>query len=236
MQFVCLIYVDYIYFIHLWMLVFFCRYTMSRRDKDVVWEHGENQYPGWRCKYCGTHKSGGGATRLKQHLAGRGTEVVHCQSVPPEVKAYFQREIERTKKANADRQRERLRREEVAGEGNYPHAADDEEAQMQRAMELSRAEAAYRRQVEERGGAYEHGGGSGSGSGRGNPITRMFARSSSTRESAGVRDYNLAAGGRQGSTQQRIDTGPWTQKGKNAKQAIGKAWSKWFHFAGVPGR
>ena len=47
--------------------------------KDVVCEHGENLYPGWRCNY--TQKGGGGATRLKQHLAGRGAEVVHCRNV-----------------------------------------------------------------------------------------------------------------------------------------------------------
>ena len=51
-----------------------------------------------------------------------------------------------------------------------------------------------------------------------------------------VEDYNLAAGGRRGMMQPRIDTGSWTQKGKNAKEAIGKAWSKFFHIAGVPGR
>ena len=54
---------------------------MSGRDKDVVWEHGENLYPGWRCNYCNTQKGGGGATRLKQHLAGREAEVVHCRNV-----------------------------------------------------------------------------------------------------------------------------------------------------------
>jgi hypothetical protein len=37
-------------------------------------------------------------------------------------------------------------------------------------------------------------------------------------------------------TQPWIDTGQWTQKGKNAKEAIGKAWSKFFHIAGVSGR
>ena len=51
-----------------------------------------------------------------------------------------------------------------------------------------------------------------------------------------VEDYNLAASGRRGMKQPRIDTGSWTQKGKNAKEAIGKAWSKFFHIAGVPGR
>jgi hypothetical protein len=46
-----------------------------------------------------------------------------------------------------------------------------------------------------------------------------------------MEDYNLASGGRRGRAQPRIDTGSWTQKGKNAQEAIGKAWSKFFHIA-----
>ena len=118
---------------------------MSGRDRDVVWEHGENLYPGWRCNYCRTQKGGGGATRLKQHLAHRGAEVVHCRNVPPDVRDFFQRELDRAKKATADRARERLRREKAAAEGNYPGDEEDEEAQVQRAMDLSRADAEFRR-------------------------------------------------------------------------------------------
>ena len=88
--------------------------------------------------------------------------------------------------------------------------------------------------MEQRGGAYEHGGGSGST--RGNPMQRMFRRATSQRESPAVEDYNLAADGRRGMTQPRIDTGSWTHKGRDAKEAISKAWSKFFHIAGVPGR
>jgi hypothetical protein len=33
-----------------------------------------------------------------------------------------------------------------------------------------------------------------------------------------------------------IDTGPWTSKGKSAKEAIWQAWTKWFHVLGIPGR
>jgi len=36
--------------------------------------------------------------------------------------------------------------------------------------------------------------------------------------------------------QPRIDISSWMKKGKNAKEAIGKAWSKFFHIAGVSGR
>ena len=57
---------------------------------------------------------------------------------------------------------------------------------------------------------------------RGNAMQRMFRRATSQRESPVVEDYNLAAGGRRGMTQPRIDTGSWTQKGKNANEAIGK--------------
>jgi hypothetical protein len=39
-----------------------------------------------------------------------------------------------------------------------------------------------------------------------------------------VEDYNLAAGGRRGMMQPRIDTGSWMQKGKNARESIGKVW------------
>ena len=58
--------------------------------------------------------------------------------------------------------------------------------------------------VERRGGAYKRGGGSGST--RGNVMQRMFRKSTSQRESPVVEDYNLAAGGRRGMTQPRIDT------------------------------
>jgi hypothetical protein len=89
--------------------------------------------------------------------------------------------------------------------------------------------------VEGRGGTYERG--RGSGSVGLNPFQRMLRRVGSRRDTpVVVEDYNLAAGGRSGMTQTRIDTGPWTQKGKNARESIGKVWSKFFHTVGVPGR
>jgi hypothetical protein len=38
-----------------------------------------------------------------------------------------------------------------------------------------------------------------------------------------VRDYNLAQAS--GPRQQRIDTGPWTSKGKSSKEIRGRAWA-----------
>ena len=80
---------------------------------------------------------------MKQHLAGRGAEVVHCRNVPPNGQEYFQRDLERARKATADQARERLRRQKAAAEGSNPGEEEDEEAQLQRAMDLSRAEAEY---------------------------------------------------------------------------------------------
>jgi hypothetical protein len=83
---------------------------MSGRPKDAIWEHGVNLVPGWRCNYYGMQKSGDGSTRFKQHLAARGSSVLHCGRVPPSVREYFQRDIERTKKATTEQARQRVAR------------------------------------------------------------------------------------------------------------------------------
>jgi len=67
------------------------------RDRDRVWLHGEKVGAGFKCKYCRETKSGGGGTRLKEHLAHRGKNVKKCPSVPPDIKAYFQLDIDKTK-------------------------------------------------------------------------------------------------------------------------------------------
>jgi hypothetical protein len=33
-------------------------------ERDVVWEHGENLFPGFKCKYCVKEFRSGRATRL----------------------------------------------------------------------------------------------------------------------------------------------------------------------------
>jgi hypothetical protein len=74
---------------------------------------------------------------------------------------------------------------------------------------------------------YEHGGGSGGGGVKG-----LFRRATSQRERP--RYFDAARG--KAPVQTRIDTGPWTSKGKSTKEAIGRAWSKWFHVLGISGR
>jgi hypothetical protein len=77
-------------------------------------------------------------------LAARGSSVLHCSRVPPPVREYFQRDIERTKKATTERARQRVAREAAAATGNNPVGGYDKEAQNQNAINLSRVEAEFR--------------------------------------------------------------------------------------------
>jgi hypothetical protein len=60
----------------------------------------------------------------------------------------------------------------------------------------------------------------------------LFRRGTSQRERP--RDFDVIRA--KTPIQTRIDTGLWTSKGKSVKEAIGRAWSKWFHISGIPGR
>ncbi|KAF8693446.1 hypothetical protein HU200_038842 [Digitaria exilis] len=155
------------------------------------------------------NRSGTSGSRSVLAVTAR-PRVVHCDRVSKEVREYFQRELERAKKLTAQRAQEKLRKEKAAAEGNYPGGdeAYDEEAELQRALNQSRAEEEFRRGVQQKGGAYEHGGGSGT-RGEGT-LQRMLRRATSARQTPRVTDYNL--GSARGSTQPRIDTGSWTQK------------------------
>jgi hypothetical protein len=91
-------------------------------------------------------------------------------------------------------------------------------------LEVSRREAEFQRRAGEH---YEHGSGSGGGGVKG-----LFWRGTSEREMP--RDFDAARA--KAPVQTRIDTAPWTSKGKSAKEAIWRAWSKWFHVSGISGR
>ncbi|XP_039840906.1 uncharacterized protein LOC120700734 [Panicum virgatum] len=85
------------------------------------------------------------------------------------------------------------------------------------------------------------GGGSGAASGSisggvggsGGPQPSMFRRSQSQVPER-VRDYHLGLSS--APRQQRIDTGPWTVKGRTSRELLGRAWAKACHAVGIPGR
>jgi hypothetical protein len=91
--------------------------------------------------------------------------------------------------------------------------SDDEDEELQEAVEVSRREAEFQRRARER---YEHGGGSGGGGGG---VRGFFRRVTSQRERS--RDFDAARA--TAPIQTQIDTGLWTSKRKSAKKAIGWA-------------
>jgi hypothetical protein len=164
---------------------------------------------------------GVGATRLKEHLAGKSGNISRCTKCPPDIRNYFVRELQRIGEWKKVVNEERLHR--VQSTIPIP---DDEDEELQEALEVSRREAEFQRRAGER---YEHGGGSGGGGGG---VRELFRRATSQRERS--RDFDAARA--KAPVQTRIDTDPWTRKGKSAKEVIGRAWSKWFHVSGIPGR
>ena len=106
---------------------------------------------------------------MKEHLTHRGKNVKKCPSVPPDIKAYFQLDIDKTKEKKSSRFRQQLRADEAA----RTHFGDDEyEDDLKAALHQSRVEHEFSQRV---GARYDRGGGS-----------------SSQRVPERVRDYNLA--------------------------------------------
>jgi hypothetical protein len=106
----------------------------------------------------------------------------------------------------------------------------DEDEELQEVVEVLRREAEFQRRA---GQHYEHDGRSGGGGGGGGGgVKGLFRRATFQRERP--RDFDAARA--KAPVQTRIDTDPWTSKGKSVKKAIGWTWSKWFHVSGILGR
>jgi hypothetical protein len=164
-------------------------------ERDHVWEHGENLFPGFKCKYCVKEFRGGGATRLKEHLAGKSVKVTRCTKCPPDIRNYFLHELQRVRDQKKAINDERLHRVQ-----NTIPEPDDEDEELHEVLEVSRREVEFQRRVGEH---YEHGGGSGGGGGGGG-VKGLFRRGTSQRERP--RDFDVARA--KAPVQTRIDTGP----------------------------
>jgi hypothetical protein len=62
-------------------------------------------------------------------------------------------------------------------------------------------------------------------------VKGLFRRATSQRER--LKDFDAVRA--KAPVQTRINTGPWISKGKSAKEAIGRTWSKWFPVSGISG-
>jgi hypothetical protein len=110
-------------------------------DRDVVWEHGENLFPGFKCKYCVKEFHGGGATRLKEHLAGKSGNVARSTKCPLNIRNYLH-EFQRVRERKKDINDERLHRMQ----STIPEPSDEDE-KLQEVLELLRREAEFQRRV-----------------------------------------------------------------------------------------
>jgi hypothetical protein len=159
---------------------------------------------------------------LKEYLTGKSGNVALCTKCPLDIRDYFLHELQRVRERKKVINDERLHRVQ----NTISESDDDDDEELQEVLELSRREAEFQRRV---GQHYEHGGGSGGGGGGGG-VKGLFRRATSQRERP--RDFDAARA--KAPVQTQIDTSPWTSKGKSAKEAIGRAWSKWFHVSGIP--
>jgi hypothetical protein len=66
-------------------------------ERDQVWEHGENLFPGFKFKYCVKEFCGGGAIMLKEHLARKSGNVARCTKCPLDIQNDFLREMQRVR-------------------------------------------------------------------------------------------------------------------------------------------
>jgi hypothetical protein len=136
---------------------------------------------------------------------GKYENISRCNKYPPDIRNYFLRELQRIRERKNVKKEERFHRVQ-----NTMPLSDDEDEELQEAVEVLRREAEFQRRVGER---YEHGGGSGAGGGG---VRGFFRRVTSQRERS--RDFDAARA--TAPVQTRIDTSPWTSKEKSAKEAI----------------
>jgi hypothetical protein len=96
---------------------------------------------------------------LKEHLAEKGGNIFQCNKCPPDIRNYFLRELHRIRERKKAKKEERFHRVQ-----SMMPLSDDDDEELQEAVEISRREAEFQRRV---GESYEHGGGSGVGGGGG---------------------------------------------------------------------
>jgi hypothetical protein len=135
-------------------------------ERDEVWQHWKNLCSRFKCKYCLKEFRGGGATRLKEHLTGKGENISRCNKCPPNIQNYFLRELQRIRERKKAKKEKRFHRVQ----STMP-LFDDEDKKLQEAVKILRREAEFQKRAGEH---YEHGGGSGGGGGEGEGSTGIL--------------------------------------------------------------
>lgn len=88
-----------------------------------AWSHGEKwKNNGFKCGYCMVTRESGGATRLRNHLAGVAGDVVSCENVPKFVREIMLQQQVKGKKNRLDIKEHRLYVEKALMEEAYGDA------------------------------------------------------------------------------------------------------------------
>jgi hypothetical protein len=80
------------------------------RERDVVWEHRENLFPGFKCKYCVKRISWWWRYKVERVFSGENGNVARCTKCPPDIREYFLRELQRVRERKKTINDERLHR------------------------------------------------------------------------------------------------------------------------------
>ncbi|XP_077249199.1 uncharacterized protein LOC143888647 [Tasmannia lanceolata] len=219
------------------------------RDEDEVadigWQYGRPDGGSTQkviCNFCGKKIGGGGITRLKHHLIGKGGDVTACLSCPREAKEIISKSVQESK---MDKQNREKRRAEfidaVAGDygGNdnddddiaYPSDIETyiQKMQYKRALRESRNDEDERRQMSHlastrpKFGPSIHEGGGGSSKGE-RPKQTTLTRGVSLRDPASM-DPALYRKGKQRSIKNM-----WG----NAKEVVERAYVKFAFHNAIP--
>ncbi|KAL5705549.1 hypothetical protein ACHQM5_023841 [Ranunculus cassubicifolius] len=109
------------------------------RGRDIGWLHCRPVGDGTsktQCNYCGKVMSGGGITRMKQHLAG-GNDVEKCTKCGVEVRQLFRDMLRKKKQPKSSSRRLKAQRYEEDGDDALPDFEDDKEISPMTQCQLS---------------------------------------------------------------------------------------------------
>jgi hypothetical protein len=121
--------------VHFLSFIHGCRNQWGRGIK--CGSMGTIYFPG-SSKYCFKEFRVGGATRLKEHLTGKGGNIFRCSKCPPNIRNYFLRELQRVRERKNAIKEERFHRVQ-----STMHVSDDEDEELQEAVEVLRCEAEF---------------------------------------------------------------------------------------------
>ncbi|XP_044459577.1 uncharacterized protein [Triticum aestivum] len=184
------------------------------------WNHAWPYYGGFDCTYCSLKHKGGGATRVAEHLGGIVGNVRSCPNVPRNVRDAMRECRDESRRKKRDKQNSRLRIERNIMEGLYKkggvvNVPDDDEEEIQMNIREALRDPNVSRRIERRIGK------------------------------GGVGDVHVSVGKRSISAyfDRQLSSNKVSMQPKissaldpNSRDALGLAWSKFFHANDIAGR